>query len=137
MIGIYLYDCTKQAFDSNPVKYAKKNWIVKYCKPENSGYLSSKFLIDFYQNEQTANGKGIDAEVLACYEKTLDFWVKERINRFYNEAQIGQIAKELEALHNQPNFWYDFGSGLNNILKYLPVILLVGVGAYFINAIKK
>jgi hypothetical protein len=137
----YLFDCTKAAFDSNPAKYNKKNSIVaKLGVDFNSYYFSSKFLLDFYSNEMEIKGFVADANILSCYERTLDFWVTERLKRLYNESEVIRIAKELNVLHNESNVLYDLGSMIGNfsdLIKYIPLILLVIGAGYLINAVKK
>lgn len=137
----YLFDCTKAAFDSNPAKYNKKNSIVAKLRVDfNSYYFSSKFLLDFYSSEMNEKGLVPDVNILSCYERTLDFWVTERLKRLYNESEVNRIAKELDVLHNESNPLYDLGSALGNLsdlIKYIPLIFLVVGFGYFINAVKK
>lgn len=137
----YLFDCTKAAFDSNPAKYNKKNSIVAKLRVDfNSYYFSSKFLLDFYSSEMNIRSLVPDVNILSCYERTLDFWVTERLKRLYNESEVVRIAKELDILHNESNALYDLGSMLGNfgdLIKYIPLILLVIGAGYLINAVKK
>ena len=136
----FFFDCTKQAFDTNPAKYAKKNLIIEKCKPENSLFFEYQFLLDFYVNTMNEEGKEPDLSTVQCYEKLLDFWAAARLQRLYNESEVVRIGKELDVLHSENNFWGDLGSAfsdLGSLLKYAPYVLGAIAVGYLINAVKK
>lgn len=124
------YVCTQNDFLNSQSGQVKIQAIKNNINPFYSWYLNERFLKAFYYEVASPP---YSASLPKCYERLLDFFVNAKLMNQINDSETLRLAKELDLLKSIPNPFDNIG----DLLKYVPIILvLVGVG-YFINAVKK
>lgn len=123
------YICNQADFLNSSYGKSKVAALKNNIVPFYSWYLDEKFLRAFYINVVSV----VSPSVEKCYERLLDFFISKKLENKVNDQKTLQIAKQLDLLHSE----YTLFDGISDLVKYLPLILLIGVTAYGINAIKK
>lgn len=122
--------CKQADFINSATGQATIQAFKNNINPFYSWYLDEKFLKAFYFQ---AAEPPYSASITNCYERLLNFFINAKLQNQVNDSETLRLAKELDLLKSIPNPFDSIG----DLLKYLPMILvLVGVG-YFINAVKK
>lgn len=103
----------------------------------NTSMLDMRFLRFFYVDHQTNKTPPglIEPFMYNCYERLLNFFIEQRMQRNWNEYELAQQNKRYEAWVKENEA--GFGNSLLKFIESMPVLItLVAVG-YFLFAIKK